>query len=156
MSEHNTIWEKSVAGVVLHEGRVLLARHTYGAGKGMLIVPGGYVQRGESPEQAVTRELAEETGIAVKPVAVLGIRFNMHDWYVAFRAEYVSGTARSDGEENSEVLWLDAQDALAREDVPELSKRLIEAALGGAEMPLVPFRTSEKYAPTSLYLSKEK
>ena len=156
MSEQNTIWEKSVAGVVLHEGRVLLARHTYGAGKGMLIVPGGYIGRGESPEQAVTRELAEETGVAVKPVSVLGIRFNMHDWYVAFRAEYVSGTARSDGDENSEVLWLDAQDALAREDIPELSKRLIEAALGGAEMPLVPFKSSEKYAPISLYLSKEK
>ncbi|MGN1422712.1 MAG: NUDIX domain-containing protein [Oscillospiraceae bacterium] len=151
MTEHNTVWEKSVAGVVLREGRVLLARHTYGAGKGRLIIPGGYIQRGESPEQAVVREIAEETGITVKPVSVIGIRFNMHDWYVVFRAEYLGGTERSDGDENSEVLWLEAEKALSREDVPDLSKKLIAAALSGNEMPLLPYETSEKYAPTSFY-----
>lgn len=151
MPEHNTVWEKSVAGVVLREGKVLLARHTYGSGNGKLIIPGGYIQCGESPEQAVIREINEETGITVKPVSVLGIRFNMHDWYVVFRAEYLSGTERSDGDENSEVLWIDAESALSREDVPDLSKKLIAAALSGGEMPLVPYETSEKYAPTSFY-----
>ena len=150
MSEH-TVWEKSVTGVVIRDGKVLLARHTYGAGKGRLIIPGGYLQKGETPEQAVARELFEETGITVKPVSVIGMRFNMHDWYIAFRAEYISGTERSDGDENSEVLWLDAHEALTRDDVPDLSKKLITAALSGSEMLCVPYSTSEKYAPTSLY-----
>lgn len=145
------MWEKSVTGVVIRDGKVLLARHTYGAGKGRLIIPGGYLQKGETPEQAVARELLEETGITVKPVSVIGMRFNMHDWYIAFRAEYISGTERSDGDENSEVLWLDAREALTRDDVPDLSKKLIAAALSGSEMPCVPYSTSEKYAPTSLY-----
>ena len=35
-----TDWGKSVAGVVIRDEKVLLVRHTYGAGKGMLIVPG--------------------------------------------------------------------------------------------------------------------
>lgn len=43
MSEENTNWEKSAAGVVIKDGKVLLARHTYGAGKGKLIIPGGYI-----------------------------------------------------------------------------------------------------------------
>lgn len=145
------MWEKSVTGVVIRGGKVLLARHTYGAGKGRLIIPGGYLQKGETPEQAVEREILEETGITVKPVSVIGMRFNMHDWYIAFRAEYISGTERSDGDENSEVLWLDAHDALTRGDVPDLSKKLITAALSGSEMPCVPYSTSEKYSPTSLY-----
>lgn len=145
------MWEKSVTGVVIRDGKVLLARHTYGAGKGRLIIPGGYLQKGETPEQAVARELLEETGITVKPVSVIGMRFNMHDWYIAFRAEYISGTERSDGDENSEVLWLDVHEALTRDDVPDLSKKLITAALSGSEMPCVPYSTSEKYAPTSLY-----
>ena len=32
-------------------------------------------------------------------------------------------------DENSEVLWLDVEEALARDDVPELTKKLIESVL---------------------------
>lgn len=32
---------KSVCAVVLREGKVLMARHTYGAGKGLFITPAG-------------------------------------------------------------------------------------------------------------------
>ena len=41
MEEKNTNWQKSVCAVVLRDGKVLLARHTYGAGKGLFITPGG-------------------------------------------------------------------------------------------------------------------
>ena len=54
-------WGKSVAGVVIRDGKVLLVRHTYGAGTGRLIVPGGYIKQGESPVEAVEREVMEET-----------------------------------------------------------------------------------------------
>lgn len=125
----NTNWGQSVTGVVIKENKVLLARHTYGGGKGMLIIPGGYVNNGETPQDALTREYLEETKITVKPLNIIGIRFNMHDWYIAFRAEYVSGEAVSDGDENSEVLWVDVEEALQKEDVPELTKSLIKSAI---------------------------
>lgn len=96
MSYENTNWGQSAAGVVLRDGKVLLARHTYGKGAGKLIIPGGYVNFGETPQDALVREYLEETGVTVKPKDIIGIRFNMHDWYVVFRAEYVSGTAVSD------------------------------------------------------------
>ena len=41
MDKDNTNWGQSVTGVV----KVLLARHTYGGGKGKLIIPGGYVEK---------------------------------------------------------------------------------------------------------------
>ena len=63
----NTNYTKSVTGVVIKDGKVLLARHTYGAGKNMLVVPGGYVDFGEAPEDAVKREYLEETKIVVEP-----------------------------------------------------------------------------------------
>ena len=151
MSEVNTDCGKSVAGVVIKDGRVLLARHTYGAGKGRLIIPGGYAQKGEAPEAALRREFLEETGVEVKAVGLLGIRFNMHDWYAVFLAEYVGGEARSDHDENSEVIWLEVDKALADADVPDLSKKLIEAAVKGFAMPLTEYEHGEKYAPTSLY-----
>lgn len=88
MEEKNTNWQKSVCAVVLRQGKVLLARHTYGAGKGLFITPGGYLKNGESPEQAMCRELMEETGITAKPVKLLAVRFSEQDWYAAFLAAY--------------------------------------------------------------------
>lgn len=56
MDNEITNWGQSVAGVVIKNDKVLLARHTYGGGKGMLIVPGGYVNFGETPQEALVRE----------------------------------------------------------------------------------------------------
>lgn len=129
MKEENTNWCQSVTGVVIRDGKVLLARHTYGGGKGMLIIPGGYVQNGESPQEALKREFLEETHVLVEPQEIIGIRFNPHDWYIAFYAEYVEGNAESDHDENSEVLWLDLSEVLQRDDVPDLTKKLVQCAL---------------------------
>lgn len=152
MSNENTNWGQSVTGVVINEGKVLLARHTYGGGKDMLIIPGGYVNYGETPQDALKREFIEETSIVVEPMEVIGIRFNMHDWYIAFRAEYVSGEATSDGDENSEVLWLDVEEALSREDVPELTKELIASAVSEKKgLQYKEYVGNTKHAPYSLY-----
>lgn len=147
----NTNYGQSVTGVVIKDGKVLLARHTYGAGKGRLIVPGGYVDFGETPQDALIREYKEETGITVEPLNIIGIRFNMKDWYVAFRARFVEGDAKSDKNENSEVLWLDIDEALSREDVPDLTKKIISSAVSSDEgLSQIPF-VSTQSAPYSYY-----
>ena len=152
MENGTTNWGQSVTGVVIKGNKVLLARHTYGGGKGLLIVPGGYVNADETPQDALIREYMEETKVTVKPLDIIGIRFNMHDWYIAFRAEYVSGEATSDHDENSEVLWLDVEEALTREDVPELTKKLIESAMKKEEgLHKEEYNGSTKHGPYSLY-----
>ena len=104
MAEMNsTNWSQSVAGVCLKDGKVLLARHTYGSGKGKLIIPGGYVKFGELPEETLVREYLEETGVKVRAGRLLGIRFNEKDWYVVFAAEYIEGVERSDGDETARL-----------------------------------------------------
>ena len=152
MGNENTNWGQSITGIVIKDNKVLLARHTYGGGKGMLIIPGGYVNIGETPQDALVREYMEETHILVKPLNIVGIRFNMHDWYVAFKAEYVSGEASSDNDENSEVIWVDVEDALSRDDVPELTKNLIKSAVStDSGLCYTDYNGSPKHAPYSLY-----
>lgn len=152
MESNNTNWGQSVTGIVIKEGKVLLARHTYGSGKGKLIVPGGYVAIGETPQDALVREFLEETQIQIKPLDIIGIRFNMHDWYIAFRGEYISGEASSDNDENSEVLWIDVAEALSREDVPELTKKLIQSAVSTNNgLVYTDYQGSNQHAPYSLY-----
>ncbi len=53
-------------------GRVLLVHPTY---KETWDIPGGYVERGESPAAACRRELKEELGIDRQPVRLLAV-----DW----------------------------------------------------------------------------
>lgn len=149
MAEENTNWGQSVGAVVIRDGRVLLGRHTYGPGKGRLILPGGYVQKGETPQQAVAREVMEETRVRVKAGRVVGIRFNMKDWYVLFAAEYLSGTGEPGDEENSEVVWLPIEEALERPDVPDLTKRAIQSAMehpGLVETPFVSNAAAGSYS----------
>ena len=50
---------------------------------------------------------------------------------MAFRARYVFGEARSDHQENSEALWMDVEEVLLRQDVPDLTKKLIRSAISG-------------------------
>ncbi len=151
MNNDNTNWGQSVTGVVIHKGKVLLARHTYGTGVGKLIIPGGYVQYNETPQDALIREYLEETGIKVEPENIIGIRFNIHDWYIAFRAKYISGIPRSDNDENSEVIWIEIEEVLKREDVPDLSKKLIQSAVSNKEGLRYTEYNSNSLTPFSLY-----
>ncbi len=79
-------WTRSVTlgvrALVLDESRVLLVRHTYRPG---WFLPGGGVDRGETSEAAVVRELREEAGIvcAERPELRGFYRNGRHD-HVAF------------------------------------------------------------------------
>jgi len=152
MENNTTNWSQSVAGVVIKDGKVLLARHTYGNGVGRLIIPGGYVETGELPQDALKREFLEETGIVVEPRKLVGIRFNAKDWYAVFSAEHISGEPRSDGSENSEVIWMDTAEVMERDDVPDLTKALIRCALNeDSAFDLVPYENTSRHGPGFLY-----
>jgi 8-oxo-dGTP diphosphatase len=54
-----------VGAVVISEGKMLLEKRKNEPGKGKWSIPGGLVDLGESPEQAVIREVMEETRLEV-------------------------------------------------------------------------------------------
>jgi ADP-ribose pyrophosphatase YjhB (NUDIX family) len=60
-----------VAVLILPVGRGLLAvRRAIEPGYGKLALPGGYINYGESWQQAAARELDEETGIRINPEGI--------------------------------------------------------------------------------------
>lgn len=93
-----------VGAVLVHEGRVLLIRRGKEPLRGRWVVPGGTVEVGETLEDALVREILEETGLVVRPrevVAVFdrierdgeGVRY--HYVIIDYLCEYVSGTPRA-------------------------------------------------------------
>jgi ADP-ribose pyrophosphatase YjhB (NUDIX family) len=62
-----------VAGVIIdQEGRILLLRHRFWP-EGSWGLPGGYVKKGEKLEEALAREVAEETGYQIEVDALLQV-----------------------------------------------------------------------------------
>ncbi|GGV25741.1 NUDIX hydrolase [Streptomyces longisporoflavus] len=59
--------------VCVEEGRVLLARHVSPLGESNWTLPGGRVEHGEDPFEAVIREVAEETGCSAVVRCLLGV-----------------------------------------------------------------------------------
>ena len=55
------------------EGRVLLARRAHAPFAGYWDIPGGFLDEGEHPLDALRRELREETGLEVEPERFLGV-----------------------------------------------------------------------------------
>jgi len=62
----------TVAAVVLNEGRYLFVEET-ASRRRVLTQPGGHIEAGESPEQAVVRETMEETGCTVVCEDLIGV-----------------------------------------------------------------------------------
>ena len=97
-----------VRGVVVDgEGRVLLVRHTYLPGWWL---PGGGVDKGETTQDAVVRELREEGGVIARSAPRLvsihsNERFFPGDHVLVFRVDAFDLTERTSHGEIAEVGW---------------------------------------------------
>jgi ADP-ribose pyrophosphatase YjhB (NUDIX family) len=58
--------------LVDRSGRILLSRRADAPKAGLWDLPGGFFDEGESPGEALRRELREETGVEVEPGAFVG------------------------------------------------------------------------------------
>jgi NAD+ diphosphatase len=91
---------------VIHEGCILLARAPRFA-SGVYSVLAGFVEAGETLEQAIHREVAEEVGIQVRNLRYFASQSwpFPHSLMIAFTADYAGGELRADGCEILEARW---------------------------------------------------
>lgn len=100
---------RGVIGILSRGEEYLMIRRSDGVAKpGCWCFPGGHVERGETPRQAVGRELYEELGIHVRPTQRLGsLRvLDSRHILVAWRVEHVDGDFRIAQKEIAEIRWV--------------------------------------------------
>lgn len=96
-----------VGAAIVRDGRVLAARRTFPAeAAGRWEFPGGKVETGESPEEAVVREISEELGCTIAVTGWLPGEVAIGDRHVltVALAELVAGEPRP--VEHDDVRWL--------------------------------------------------
>lgn len=83
--------------LVIREGQVLLGKRRGSHGEGEYAWPGGHLEFGETIEECVAREIAEETGLTVRPIKPVSlsnvIKYGRHYIDIQYLVEYDSGTA---------------------------------------------------------------
>ena len=97
--------------------KILLVRRKNDPFKGMLSIPGGFINEGETAENAMIREAKEETSLVVEPIAILGVYSDpqrdprMHTISVTFITRIVQGSenARDDA---AALQWINIEDEL--------------------------------------------
>jgi 8-oxo-dGTP diphosphatase len=105
----------AVSAAIFRDGKVLIVRRGRAPANGLYTLPGGGVELGETLEEAVVREVREETALDVEPVALAGYRqaiahdaagrIERHFVILPFAARWIAGEV-SLNEELAEAHWL--------------------------------------------------
>ena len=103
-------------GIAAREGKLAMARITLSGGAVVHDLPGGGIDPGETPAQAMVREFGEEVGLAIEagPELLRADQYFNNPEGQAFhvRGVFLTATVRADRpglkiEDDHELVWLD-------------------------------------------------
>lgn len=121
----------AVDGVILKDNQILLIKRKNDPYKDKWAIPGGFVEYGEKIEDAVLREVKEETGLEAKISDLVGVYSNpkrdprKHVVSITYLLKDISGTEKG-GDDAKEAKWWNIN------ELPELAfdhKYIINDAL---------------------------
>ena len=120
--------------VLIHRGRELLLARGHQFPHGLYGLIAGFVEPGESLEEAVRRETAEEVGIELADVRYFGSQpwpFP-HSLMIGFAARYASGELQPAPHEIADAGWFAPDDLPTIPPPLSIARKLIDAFVAGA------------------------
>lgn len=133
----------AVSAAIVRDGKVLVVRRARRPALAVYTVPGGVVETGETLADAVVREVREETGLAIEPVALAGHRevimrdaqgaVERHFVILCFAARWLSGEPVLNDELDN-ARWLEPA-ALAGLETTEGLAEIVTAAVALVDRP---------------------
>jgi ADP-ribose pyrophosphatase YjhB (NUDIX family) len=121
----------ATSAAIVRDGKILVVRRARAPASGLFTLPGGVVELGETLAGAVAREVREETGMAIEPVALAGFReaivrdadsrVERHFVILCFASRWRAGEPVLN-EELSEAHWLDPAELAGLPTTPGLAE----------------------------------
>ena len=106
----------AVSAAIIRDGKVLMVRRARKPALNLYTLPGGAVELGETLNEAVIREVSEETRLTIEPVALAGHRevitrdaqgrVERHFVILCFAARWIAGEPKLN-EELDDARWLE-------------------------------------------------
>jgi ADP-ribose pyrophosphatase YjhB (NUDIX family) len=136
MTKMKQITRHGVYGILLKEGCVLLTQKKSGPYKGLWGLPGGGFEFGETPEEALKRELLEETALSAGLIefsttaTAHGIYDHTEEPYAFYQVGLIynvlSWTYRPDLVPQEEMRWLPLTNIVLNELTPFAKQALYD------------------------------
>lgn len=117
----------AVITAIIKDEKILMAKHSYGL-KNRYALIAGFLEAGETLEEAVKREVMEEVGLEVKDIQYFGNQ----PWpypnslMIGFTARYAGGDIRVDGKEIVDAKWFDASEVSRFPSKISIASELVE------------------------------
>lgn len=95
--------------IIIKNNKILLVKRKHEPFKGYYALPGGFVESNETTEEAVAREVMEETNLAVKPEKIIGVYSNSsrdprQTISICYQCSFLRGNLHS-GDDALSVAW---------------------------------------------------
>ena len=106
--------------IVQRDSKILLIRRKRDPFKNRLALPGGFVNEGETAEEAARREAKEETSLEIEPIDILGVYSDpnrdprKHVMSVVFVGIIVGGKDKA-GDDALDIEWLELENIVSSE-----------------------------------------
>ncbi len=119
-------WPVQCVGAVITDdaGRVLLILRGHEPGLGLWSIPGGRIEPGESDQEAVVREILEETGLEVTCGRLLGT-VDRPGLVIRDYQAFVTGGTLLAGDDAAAARWATPAEAEAMDAAGELTSQLL-------------------------------
>ena len=131
---YNTGYNIGVGGAVVRDDKLLFVRRASRHGRGNWQLPGGFIEPDETIEQAVVREVHEETGVTAEVEAVLGLRSRYdpdsgNGVYVILLLRAIVGEPCPDGRETDHAEFFSLEQIVQLNPLPPVNWELAQRVL---------------------------
>jgi len=134
-SKYRRGYSIGVGGVVLCGDKALLVRRALGGYVGAWAIPGGFIERDETIDVAVRREVFEEAGVKAEIEGLIAVRSRTTDdensAYFIFLLRTADEEARADGFEVDQARFFTLTEVQALPRLQALSRLAVTQALRG-------------------------
>lgn len=149
-SKYRTGYSIGVGGVVLCGHKVLLVRRALGGRIGDWAIPGGFIEKDETIDVAVQREVLEEAGVKAEIEGLIAARSRITDVensaYFIFLLRTTEEKAQADGFEVDQARFFTLAEVKALPRLQALSRLVVTQALQG-EATVLTFHTHPQLLP---------